>query len=728
MTFMNPLLLLGALGISLPIIAHILNKHQFKTTEWAAMQFLNRAVKVRSKQIKLKDLILLILRCLAILLLMLALSRPSLQKSNLTAMVEGENRAAIIIALDTSFSMMHSDGSSTRFERALEEINTICRNINPGDPVSLITLGTEHKVVVRNMAYEEIRFNDILQQQKAKPVLLKMETIPGELSKLAMGIEALQKEIYIVTDMQHNDWKNLSSWMRDALKDLNELANTFILPIRGSEENLSVSNFELFSGVLRKGTTARYTATVRNNDRRPVKDITVQCIMEGINVDSKTIPIIPGKSSQTVSFFVPFHNSGSVKLTAKIRNDALPLDNERRAVANIRERVSILCVEGKSNGTLESFITKALQARGGGSEKEDFRVRSVSWLSLPSQNLKNFDLVILSDVPEITKEQASKLRVFVKEGNGLIWFGGENIKAAQWNKRSAMKEGSFLLPAIITDALKLSDESGAGLTLDPILSNHPICRPLRSLAKDLLSETRFQRVHQIKLHPTSRVVLNLSGSNLPVLVEHNIGRGHVFMFTTSSKPSWNNMALTPVFPMVLQQMVTYLTGREFEKAQLVGSSLSLSYPQRPEVNNGVFEAPSGEVFDVPVRQIGNQYVAMIDKAHETGFYRAKVSLQSPGSPIAVNVDTKESDVSCLSHDEAVKSLKGSGVFISQSTDNLIDEIQNLRTGFEYWRLFMIISLIVLILESFIASNIFSRKEKTSASSNQSPMNAKGVQS
>ncbi len=713
MTFMNPFLLIGALGIGLPIIAHILNKHQFKTTQWAAMQFLNRAVKVRSKQIKLKDLILLILRCLAILLLIMALSRPTLQKNSLTSMIEGENRAAVIIALDTSFSMMHSDGSSTRFDRAIQEINTVCRNINPGDPVSLITLGTEHKVVVRNMAYNEERFNDILNQQKAKPEPLKMETIPAELGKLAAGIEALQKEIYIVTDMQSKDWKNLSSWMRDALKDLNALASTFILPIRGSEENLSITNFELFSGVLRKGTVARYTATVRNNNPTPVNNINVQCIMSGINVDSKTIPLISGKSSQTVSFFVPFHNSGSVKLVAKIRSDALPLDNERRTVANIRERVSILCVEGKSSGSLESFITKALQARGGGSEKEDFRVRSVSWLSLPSQNLKNFDLVILSDVPEITKEQAAKLRTFVKEGNGLVWFGGENMKATQWNERSTMKEGSPLLPAVITDTSKLSDETGAGLTIDPILTDHAVCRPLRSLAKDLLSETRFQKVHQIKLHPTSSVVLNLSGSNQPILVEHGIGRGHVFMFTTSSKPEWNNMALTPVFPMILQQMVTYLTGREFEKAQLVGSALSLSYSERPEANNGIFEAPSGKVFDVPVRQFGNQYVAMIDKANESGFYRARVSLQSPGSPIAVNVDTKESDVQCLTHDHAVESLKGSGIFVSQSTDNLMDEVQNMRTGYEYWRLFMIAGLVLLVLESIIASDIFSRKEKTS---------------
>ena len=78
MSFLNPLLLLAALGISLPILAHLLNRFQVQHTDWAAMQFLNRSVRVLSRQIKLRDLLLLILRCLALLLLAFALARPDI--------------------------------------------------------------------------------------------------------------------------------------------------------------------------------------------------------------------------------------------------------------------------------------------------------------------------------------------------------------------------------------------------------------------------------------------------------------------------------------------------------------------------------------------------------------------------------------------------------------------------------------------------------------------------
>ena len=85
MNLMHPMLLLGALGVALPILAHLLNKHQYKQTPWAAMQFLNRAVRVRSRQIRLQHILLLVLRCLAVLLLVFAFSKPAMAALCLSA-------------------------------------------------------------------------------------------------------------------------------------------------------------------------------------------------------------------------------------------------------------------------------------------------------------------------------------------------------------------------------------------------------------------------------------------------------------------------------------------------------------------------------------------------------------------------------------------------------------------------------------------------------------------
>ena len=709
MTFMNPWLLLGALGIGLPILAHLLNRYQVKRTDWAAMRFLNRTVRVRSRQIRLRDILLLLLRCLAVLVLAFAISKPVMKEAGGFASRFGERRAGVIIALDVSCSMQHSDGSATRFARAIEKVETIAGEIHPGDPVCLVLLGAEHRVIVRNMAFDPERFEAILHAQKATPESLDLDSVPRRLKELVEGMEAPQKEIYIVTDMQEQDWKNRSAWLRGVFEDLGLIAGICIVPVTGGPDNLAITSLELVSGVLRKGTVARYRATVRNCGEGPVANVRVKGLVNNINVDTKTIGEIAAGASETVSLFVPFQNPGPARITARLDTDSLPVDNSRRAVAIIRDRVSVLCVEGSSDGANKSggLIAAALRARGNGSGQEDFTVQSAPWVSLPAQDLNSFDVVILADVPDITPDQARRFEEYVRGGNGLIWFAGDNMKAAVWNQRSTLK-GTPLLPAVIEQTVKTSDAMGVGGALDPIMPDHPVCRPLLSLPEDLLSEARFLKLLQVKPSPTSVTVLSLAGSARPVLIEHAIGRGHVFMFTTSAGPAWNNMAVTPVFPMILQQMVTYLTAREFEKPRMIGDSLSLSYVDQPDASDAVFDTPSGQTITVSVREYRNQYMALLEHAGEDGFYMARVSVQAPGMPVAVNVDTRESNVKCLPASETVSSFEGTGIMVAHLDQDLLSAIEQTRTGRSFWAVFMLAGLLFFVVEGLFADRLLKR--------------------
>lgn len=707
MTFLNPLLLLGVLGIGLPILAHLINRQRIKRTDWAAMQFLDRSVRVRSRQLRLRDLILLLMRCLAVLLLVLALARPATNSADVSWM-PGEERAGVIIALDASFSMQHSDGKATRFERAIEKARIISEHIQPGDPVSLVLLGGEHRVVLRNVAYNAHRFAEVLSEQQAAAEPLDLDSVPKRLEALVQDMDALQKEVYIVTDTQAHDWGRLSSPFQDALRVLGQEASVFLVPVVGSDENLAVTGMDLVSGALRKGSIARYRATVHNYGKSPVSGVEVRCRVEGVQIDSRQIPLIPPGSSETVSLFVPFYNAGPARITAEISGDALATDNVRRAVAEVRDRVSVLCVDG-STGDAGRLIRSALLARADGAEDEDFVVQSVQWPDFPAGDLGQIDVVILADVPEITQEQASQLSRYVRQGNGLVWFAGDTVKASKWNELSGEGDNA-LLPASLGMVVDASDNLGVGKPLDPSMPDHTVCRPLLSLPEDLLSETRFLKRLQVEPADTSFLVMSLAGSHSPILLEHSLGRGHVFMFTTSAHTTWNNMAQTPVFPMLMQQIVTYLTGREFEQPRIVGDSLTLSYAKQPDAIDAVFDTPSKQTITVPVRQHRNGYVALLEKSREAGFYVARVSVQSPGMPIAVNVITQESDVACVTTAALLESLEGTGITVSATAADLSADINTARTGRSFWRFFMLAGLAVLVIESLFADRILARNQ------------------
>lgn len=625
--------------------------------------------------------------------------------------IPGEPRAGVVIGLDSSFSMKHGGEDTTRFRRALNQVEVISEHMQPGDPVSLILLGGEDEVLVRNMAFDRERFRDILQKAKAAPVGLDLDRVPKRLKELAEDMEAHQKEVYFITDVQARDWRQSSARLQEALANLRNSAEVFLVPVPGGPANLAVTDLDLVSGVLRKGTIARYQATVKNCGTDPVANVEVQCRVEGVQIDSKTIPLITAGGSETVSLFVPFHNAGPTRITAEITGDLLPTDNVRRVMAVVRDRVSVLCVDG-SDGDAGRLIMAALLARSDGAQDEDYVVRSVPWLSLPSQSLDDVDVIVLADVPEITPEQVDQLSRHVRQGNGLVWFAGPNVKAAVWNERSASGPNP-LLPAKFGPPVDTSTTQGAGRPLDPAMPDHSVCLPLRSLPEDLFSETRFLLRLDVEPTPSSFPVLSLAGSGAPILLEHSLGRGHVFLFTTSAETSWNNMALTPVFPMLMQQIVTYLAGREFEQPRVVGDSLSLSYVEQPDASDAVFDAPSGETITVPVQEHRNQFVALLENAREAGFYEARVSVQAPGMPVAVNVDDRESDVTSLTASELNTNLKGTEVTVASSETELAAAIETTRTGRSSWRQFMIAGLVLLLVESLLADRLRKRRQAPS---------------
>jgi len=721
MSFLNPWLLLGALGIALPVLAHLLNRFQVKHTDWAAMQFLNRNVRVRSRKIKLRDLLLLCLRCLALILLVLALARPS-WTGGAARWLPGEARAGVVIAVDASFSMEHGGGDATRFDRALDQVEVISKTMSPGDPVTLVFLGGDHRVVLRNMAFDRTRFSEALQAESVSPEALDLGSVPKVLAELSADMEAPHKEIYLITDGQSRDWKQPSAQLREGLANLDAEAEVFVVPVPGDPANLAVTELELVSGVLRKGTTARYRATVRNCGTAPVSNITVQCRVDDVQIDSKVVPLIGAGASETVSLFVPFHNAGATRITAEVTGDTLAADNVRRTVAVVRDRISVLCVDG-SSGDAGRLVVSALLARADGAQSEDYTVRAVPWLSLPAENLEEVDVIVFADVPEITEEQAAQLARFVRKGNGLVWFPGESVKASAWNERAASGENA-LLPARIGPVVNTSDALGAGKPLDPEMPDHNVCVPLLSLPEDLFNETRFTRQVEVKPNAASFPVLQLAGSGAPVLLEQTLGRGHVFMFTTTVETAWNNMALTPVFPMVMQQMVTYLAGREFERPRTVGDSLTLTYVEQPDASDAVFDTPSGKTITVPVREHRGQFVALLETAPEAGYYLAKVSVQAPGQPIPVNVDPRESDVACLPESELRANLEGLGLNVAATGTELAAAIESTRTGRSAWRIFMIAALAVLLIECLFADRLLTRgRRKQENSATPEPQSA-----
>ena len=114
-------------AVAVPIIIHLLNRRRFKIVTWAAMRFLLAAQRKNSRRMRLEQLILLGVRCLVVLLVLLAMISVMpwaetlwrhLYPDSVNLITPGTNRTHKILVVDGSLSMAVKLGDGTAFDRA----------------------------------------------------------------------------------------------------------------------------------------------------------------------------------------------------------------------------------------------------------------------------------------------------------------------------------------------------------------------------------------------------------------------------------------------------------------------------------------------------------------------------------------------------------------------------------------------------------------------------------
>ena len=118
MSFLQPALLWGLLAVSIPIIIHLLNRRRHRTVKWAAMDFLLKATRESRGKKKIKHLIILTCRALAVAALVFAIARPLLGGF----LGFGATVDTVVLILDRSASMERSeaDGQPSKRELVLQ--------------------------------------------------------------------------------------------------------------------------------------------------------------------------------------------------------------------------------------------------------------------------------------------------------------------------------------------------------------------------------------------------------------------------------------------------------------------------------------------------------------------------------------------------------------------------------------------------------------------------------
>ncbi len=200
MTFLQQSLLWGLFAASIPVIIHLLNRRRFRTVKWGAMQFLLKATRESRGKKRLKHILILTCRALAIAALVTAIARPLV--GGLLGWGSGKVDTVILL-LDRSPSMERTAGDSLPGKRQsiLDRVSGSIKELG-GARLILIDSGTGKA--------QEVPSPDVLPELSSTSPTDAAADIPAMLSTALDYIQDAKPgrtEIWIASDLQKPDWE-----------------------------------------------------------------------------------------------------------------------------------------------------------------------------------------------------------------------------------------------------------------------------------------------------------------------------------------------------------------------------------------------------------------------------------------------------------------------------------------------------------------------------------------
>jgi len=704
-SFVYPSLLWGLTLVGVPVLIHLINLLRHRRVQWAAMEFLLASRKRNRTRVLLKQLLLLLLRMLAVAGVVTVLAQPLLE--NRLGSMFGESKTHHIVLLDDSFSMSDRRADTDAFQEAKVVVERIGAQAARQAQPQTFTLLRYSRAVVSEVSSSGVQ-PDMLQRvvDTEFPSRLRATLEPFSASHSAAGpLAALsaitqlvddsagdRHIIYLISDFRARQWEDPTE-LRNQLARLNHMGAKLHLIncVEAARANLAITDLSPGDGTRAAGVPLFMDVTVKNFGTAPVKDVPVLIEAEGQPRRAVKIPRIPPGEAVKERFQVHFPTAGQHVITTRLETDAVAADNSRYSFVALADHVPVLIIDGDPEAADARYLSAALAPGGPVPTGITPRIETPRYLSL--NPLDSFGVIYLANIERLDESAVEALESYVRSGGGVGVFLGERCRSKFINE-SLYREGKGFFPVPVSGRADLPvDRLQKAPDLE--VGRHPIFRVFGGKRNSFLSTVIVRRYFAIpedwRPEPgsTTQVIARLR-NGAPLAVERNFGGGRVVAFLTTAAPTWNNWARNnPSFVVAMLEMQAFLAGRPAgDVSKLVGTPIEIQLdPAEYEAEvrfvtpneealraTGVTPVPPDEealratgVTPVPPASANaapkpdGSLSVVLPGADRSGIYEATLSRKDGTEEVrrfAFNVDAEEGDLACVGGPHLAERLKG----------------------------------------------------------------------
>jgi hypothetical protein len=536
-SFLFPLYLLGATAIAVPILLHLRRRPPKEHVEFGSLMFLEKTPERVTRRTQLEQLLLLALRCLAILLLAFAFGRPFLDSVRLPSEDSSLTRAVILV--DRSASMRR-EGLREIAAKAAREA---AERYGTGAEVALAFFDERFDLAAdlpalaglgpgaRSSAVEAL-----LAEEKFQPSWLGTDlgAAMTQAANLLLSADATRpadaREIVLIGDFQTGSKRELlrqNPWPEEVkvrcVPVAPSTAGNFSLTLAATPPRSNINEDEV------------YRVRIMNSAESASANLSLS--WKGHPDTNTEILVAPGTSRIVTSSPRPV---GAERGTLVVSGDTHLFDNEVH-VAPVQPRPLRVRFLGKesdsgSAGSPLFYLSRALQP-----------TPALQPLVSSSESVEGLDPndteIVVAPGPWDAADGAA-LRQFAEKG-GLVLALPSSDTSSEAFAALTGRDDWKLSEADVDDFSLLAD-----LDFD-----HPVLEPFaRAQIRDF-TKIRFWKHRNLALGETplgegTRVLATFDGEK-PALLEHRVGEGAVFAFLAGWRPEESQLALSSKFVPLL---------------------------------------------------------------------------------------------------------------------------------------------------------------------------------
>jgi hypothetical protein len=686
MNFLNPLFFVGALAAAVPILLHLIRREHARKLEFPTLMFLRKISKKTIRYQKLRHLLLLLLRVLALLLIVLAFARPYRQSAQAPAAI-GRVTIAHVILIDNSMSMGYQD----RWDRAKAAASDIVRSSGPGDKFAVLEFSDKTTALTQLTANSSEALDRVKSGVELSDQPTRYAQALRAAEKFAIDSGTGKRIIHLISDFQKSGWAAEEQDFRlDAGMELqcfdvgaDDFSNLAIREVR-------VVEVDAGAGMVIKASPVNFGVKDRKNTR-------LSLFLDGRMIAEKRIDL-PKGTSQGVEFQIPGLIAGVHPVVIEIEDPELVRDNRFYMTLESRGKTPVLVVESADAGKRRSpsyFLSNALNI-------DALSPYKLSVVSTPGPLISG-GLLIWNNAPGGDQNLQRKLQDFVRSGGGLAIVLADSSRSADFNR-------SFGVWLPVKAEVPSEYHAGARpadnyVLMTNLKMDHAVFRPFAQPHSGNFSSARFFNHAKLKAGHDAEAPATFDNGD-PAVITMDIGKGRVLIFASSADDESNDLPLKSVYAPLWQQMLRYLENFREKRLWLeVGDALA---PKRLLDDTALLQSKGtvvpGEA--IVVLDPGKQRLAiapgsdavLVDRA---GFF--EIRTMNLSRIVAVNSLPRESDLAHGNTEEMAAGWTSHQSTRSYREERPSPEEQNQHQ--RIWSMLLIAAILLLLSELFLGNYV-----------------------